>query len=253
MPFSSSELYSIAAALQEPQKETVALYAQYMRDPPANGKLHQQFLTSLRKVNKSVEAHIDAIAEASGNSKHALRSVFGPEINQGRGLSHYFWLHTHRPADMVRTVAQYGSFNVHRWISQGWKGWDAGGGAPEMRKHTLFIPPRLDLLGPGSRVNVEAVAGACGDALASYRADQSKWNRVAEMRARSLEEQANGHYWETVWAAPGFHAAVRDQMEYLLSPTQIAVDIPVMPAPAPVPASPAPDAAPPRPSFSPRL
>lgn len=91
---------------------------------------------------------------------------------------------------------------------------------------TLFIPPQLDLLGPGSRVTVEAAPGdGHRDALASYRAGPSQWARVAEMRARSPDEQRDGHYWELVWCEPAFANVVRAELEYMISPAQVTEDV----------------------------
>lgn len=88
-----------------------------------------------------------------------------------------------------------------------------------MTMWTALLVPRLDLLGPGSRLRVAAREGRFPNALANYRKEPEKWADVAELRLRDKASQDEGAYWLTVWADPMFREQLKD-VEYMIAGCQ---------------------------------
>ncbi len=88
---------------------------------------------------------------------------------------------------------------------------------------TVMIAPRLDVLGPGSRVRLVATRSNVLDSpINHYRRNSSDWLECGEMRARSYPEIRAGHYWEVVSIDPSI-AALADELERSISPSAFTV------------------------------
>lgn len=76
---------------------------------------------SIAEVNRAIEREIPAIALATGNSERNIMT-FRPH---GVDSELKVWFDDHNPADFLRCVERYRSFNMSAWKTRGWKGYSS--------------------------------------------------------------------------------------------------------------------------------
>jgi len=113
-----SALNAIADRLQPHQEMLARAWSRFF-GATANAVQELSILRStIAQVNRAIALEAPAIAEATGNSIHHIRS-FQPS---GIDAELQVWFDDHYPADFLRCVARYRSFSTATWRGRGWKG-----------------------------------------------------------------------------------------------------------------------------------
>lgn len=80
-------------------------------------------LAAARKaLNDAIEPHVDAVAKLTGNSADTIRMVSAPKDEFDTWFTHS----SGDPAEYLRNVARFRSFNTNAWTAGGWLGYGKG-------------------------------------------------------------------------------------------------------------------------------
>ncbi len=75
-----------------------------------------------RQLNSAIEPHVDDIARLTGNPASTIRQAYQPKDV----YDVWFVQSNGDPAEFIRNVARFRSFNVDFWTNQGWMGYGKG-------------------------------------------------------------------------------------------------------------------------------
>lgn len=101
----SRRIFEIGNELQPFQDAVVSAFEAYA-DNPREQKA--AWLAAVDRLNEAVEGYILELSQLTPNSEHTLRQAFAPK---GQGDT---WFGD-KPADFLRNVARYDSFNDKLW------------------------------------------------------------------------------------------------------------------------------------------
>lgn len=116
MTVNTDKLLELADRLQPFQDELAALWARIM-SPDAKATDCNNWLAKRKECNEFVLSLASEIAKATGNHEDNIRMLL---VLPAVAMPAYF----DSPADYLRCVAKYQSFNMNAWIRKGWEGWD---------------------------------------------------------------------------------------------------------------------------------
>lgn len=124
-PHPFDRLNAIADRLQPAQDRLRRAWAAYVAVTSGAGEAYSKLALVVASVNAEIAAVSDEIAEITGNAPQNIRT-YAPAVRNGVVLDPMrVWFDDNYPADFIRAVATYRSFNTQFWVSRGWRGFKA--------------------------------------------------------------------------------------------------------------------------------